>query len=206
LPRHRFAGYIHCLVSQHPWPFHPTGEVAHMRRTLCLAACLSLGLVAFIRADTPVDKAAPSSSISQLIEQLADRDYRKRDVAVKALEAFGPKVLPDLRKAKTHADPEVRRRLDDLIPALEMVATLTPKRVTAKFNKKPVKEILDEITKQTGYKMEFWGGGSEQQLYSFDFNNVCFWEAIDQITEKTGLVLQHGYGDDRLRFNSQDSV
>ena len=54
--------------------------------------------------------------------------------------------MPDLRKAKTHADPEVRRRLDDLIPVLEMMATLTPKRVTAKFNKKPVKEILDEIS------------------------------------------------------------
>ena len=44
------------------------------------------------------------------------------DQAARQLEALGPKVLPGLRKARVNADPEVRRRLDDLIPALETSA------------------------------------------------------------------------------------
>jgi hypothetical protein len=163
------------------------------------------------KADAPpapvvVEKPLPLAEIRKLIEQLGDSEFRKRDAASKALVLFGPRVLPELKQARENAEPEVRRRLDDMIPNLELAATLAPKLINLSVTKKPAKFILDEITKQTGYKMEFFAGGNEQQVYDFNLTNATFWEALDKVCNETGMILQHGYGDDRLRFNYQDSV
>jgi hypothetical protein len=174
-----------------------------MRRAAILALCVVGTVVAAGRGDTTATRPNLLPAAEQLIQQLGEKDYRKRDAAMKALEALGAPALPALRKARDSKDPEVRRRLDDLIPALETAVILTPKRVSLKMTKKPAKDILDEISKQTGYKLEMWNGGNngEQPLYSFQFDNLPFWDALDEVCAATGLVIQSGYyGDDRLRF------
>src|SRR5213078_4088462 len=75
-------------------------------------------------APAVVEKPIPPAIIEKLVEQLGDRDFHKRDQAARQLETLGPRALPELRKARVNADPEVRRRLDDLIPALETSAVI----------------------------------------------------------------------------------
>ncbi len=115
------------------------------------------------------------------------------------LQAQGTAALPALRKAINHPELEIRRRVVELIPTLEMLAVLAPRRVTLKASDKSLQDLFAEITKQTGMKVEFWTN-KPQQTYSFDFRNVTFWEAIDRIAQDASLLVQHGYGDERVRL------
>ena len=180
-------------------------EISPMRKLVYIVVLAGLILVPFLQGEEKTTPAPAPPKIDSLIEQLGDRTHSRRELASKTLEAMGPNILPELRKARPNADPEIRRRLDDLIPTLETVAILTPKRITFKITKKPMKDIGEEITKQTGYKLTFYSGG-EQQLYSFQFENATFWEVIDKVCETTGMTIQHGYGDDQVRLNFADSI
>jgi hypothetical protein len=170
-------------------------------RTL-LAVLLSVLVVTAAKAQSSSEqKPAPPAdrALQQLVEQLGDPDYRKRDIAADLLKAEGVKALPVLRAALKDPDAEVRRRLMELIPSIETAAILAPKRVTLSVKDKPLKQIFDELTKQTAYKFEFHQNNPSAK-YSFDFDNVTYWEALEQITKKTGQELQQGYGDDIVRF------
>lgn len=173
-----------------------------MFRTLWLTALLGLAPLAAAGAQTTADPPTPPG-LDRLVEQLGDADYRKRDLAIQQLAAHGLKALPALKAALNHPDAEVRRRIHDLIPALETAAVLAPRRVTLKIGDRPLKEVFDALEKQTSYKVEFWGGDA-RKTYSFDFNDVPFWQALDAICSATGMVLQQGYGDDRIRLQHQE--
>ena len=149
--------------------------------------------------------APPSDhALEKLVEQLGDNDYRVRDEASRALKEIGAKALPSLRKALTHPDAEVRRRANELLPALETAALLAPKRVTLKTVNKPIKDAFDELIRQTGYHVEY-NLNDPNKLYSFDLQDVSFWEAVDKLSRSSGLMLQQGYGDDHVRLYPQDA-
>src|SRR5262249_8732909 len=93
---------------------------------------------------SPAAEAEILPAAEKLIEQLGASDFRQRDAAAKALEAMGPKALGGLRKAREHSDPEVQRRVEALLPAIETAALLTPKRVTVHLKKRTVRQIVDE--------------------------------------------------------------
>jgi hypothetical protein len=172
-----------------------------VRKSTLLAAVLGLSVAARVGGEAP-PPAAPSPAVRALIEQLGDADYRKRDEAVRRLEAEGPVAVPALRKVLGHPDAEVRRRVREMIPAIETAAILTPRRLTLKVANKPLRAVFDEFTKQTGYKIEFWTN-NPGQLYSFDFAGLTFWEALDRVCQTAGLVLQQNYGDERILLQQQ---
>ncbi len=163
-----------------------------------LAVLLVLGLAPLARGDEPT---APA--VARLIEQLGDKDFRKRDDAARALEARGAEALPELREALRHADAEVRRRAAELVPALEAASVVAPKRVRLNVSNKPLREVFAEITKQTGHKITY-GGAEEQQPFSFDLDNLTFWQAMDRVCQAAGLVVQQSYGDDTVRLAKQN--
>jgi hypothetical protein len=167
-----------------------------VRTTPLLAGILAAGLVAAAGA---ADAPAPEAAVDRLVEQLGSPDFRRRDEAARQLEARGVAALPALRKALNHPDAEVRRRANELIPALETAALLAPKRVTLKASNKPLRAVFDDLEKQTGYKIESWGG-TDRRVFTFEFTDLPFWEALDRICESAGLVLQQGYGDDHIRL------
>jgi hypothetical protein len=190
-----------------------TEEAPAVRCATWLALCVLLSAVGWFPAQSPAPKkpaeknvtnAEPKRTPEQLIDQFADLDFRKRDEAGKALETLGTKALPALRKARDHADPEVQRRVGLILPQLEIAELLAPKRVTLDLKKKTVRQIMDELSKKSGYKIEFFGG-DPQQLYDLKANNLPFWEAFDRLCQSAGLVLQIGYGDNVIRLNQQDS-
>lgn len=160
-------------------------------------------LLPAVWGDAPGEKPRPAPPVEQLIQQLGDTDFRKRDEAGRQLEAMGPAILPALQKAQKHEDPEVRRRAAELMPSLELAALMAPKRVSLDIRRKPIRQVLDEVSRQTGYKIECFVN-NEQQPFDFQIDNQPFWPALDQICTQSGLMLQQGYGDDRLRLHPQE--
>lgn len=184
-----------------------------MRRATWLILCVVAVCVGQLRAQfgglkALTAKPAPAAEISpateKLIEQLGDPDFRQRDAAARELQALGSKAVAALRKAAQHPDAEVQRRAAALLPSIETAALLAPKRVTIHLKKKTVAQIVAELSKQTGYKVEFLNG-NEQRLYDLECDNLPFWEAFDRLCQPAGLVLQIGYGDNILRLNHQES-
>jgi hypothetical protein len=96
----------------------------------------------------------------------------------------------------------VRRRVLDLIPSIETATALSPKRIVLKGGKLSTREVVDALAKQTGYTIDLWGN-VEEKKFDFQWNNVLFWEALDQLCQAAGLAVQPSYGDDRLRLQSQ---
>jgi hypothetical protein len=160
---------------------------------------------------TAAAKPVASPEAEKWIDSLASRDFRTREQATRAIIAIGTPALPALRKARSAQDAEVRQRVDELVTMLERAAALAPKRVTLKMDKKPVKDVLNEIAKQTGFKIPTTDGSfnapAAKALQSFEFKNTPFWEALDKVCEKYGLILQHqqGNADPTMRLAFQDS-
>jgi hypothetical protein len=152
----------------------------------------------------PAEKPTIDPAIEALANQLADLDFEKREEAAKKLQALAVKALPSLRLLKNHKDPEVRRRVSEMVASVESAHLLQPKRLTLKFERKTAKEILDAIAKETGFKIDAFGPLKDDEHFDFDWKDVPFWEAFDQVAQAAGLMLQPSYGDDRLRVQAQD--
>src|SRR5437899_6627299 len=101
-----------------------------MRRLIRPAVFLGIGIAPLLWAAAPEKTSSRSPPIASLIEQLGDKDFQRREAASRALAALGAEALPALQKNRSHPDPEIRRRLEELIPPLERTLTLAPKRVT----------------------------------------------------------------------------
>jgi hypothetical protein len=178
-----------------------------VHKHLMMTAVLSLAVVVRGVAAPPAGKVAPAPAtpaLERLIELLGDSDFRKRDEATRLLEAEGIKAVPALKKALTHTDAEVRRRARDLVPQLELAAFVAPRSVTLRMTDKPLRAIFDEMTRQTGYKIEFWTQPDRaNQVFRCDFKDVPFWQALDRICRDANLVVQQSYGDERVVLQSQ---
>jgi hypothetical protein len=120
-----------------------------MCRIVAVAALL-VGIPSF----GPSQEPAPAKPIEQLIEQLSSQDFKVREAAAREIETLGPQALPGLRKAKDHPDLEVRRRIREWIPKLEMQAFLAPKRVNLDVKDQPLEKVVTELARQTGYQLE----------------------------------------------------
>jgi hypothetical protein len=140
-----------------------------------------------------------------LIRQLGADDFLLREQAARALHAQGLEVIPHLRKGLNNPDPEVRRLLQELIPELETAAVLSPKRVTLDMQNKTLREVCDEITRQSGYKIQFWGRNTTD-LMSLRLTNATFWEAMDAFCAATNMSVQQSYNDEQVRLGQNQQV
>src|SRR5262249_15720214 len=109
-----------------------------------------------------------------------------------------------MRKALlTTENPEVQQRLSVLVRKMDRERLVEPKRVTLNMKDKTAKELFDEISKQTGYRIEF-GGGGQGNKHSFEFNNTPVWRAVDAVASATGFSVYAEYDDDTLRVYNND--
>lgn len=67
----------------------------------------------------PCNAASDNESIERLIEQLGNTNFKDREAATKKLRKIGKPALPVLRKARASDDLEIRRRVDELIAAID---------------------------------------------------------------------------------------
>jgi hypothetical protein len=158
--------------------------------------------------ETPIDPAT-----LKLVEALGSESYREREKAGKDLEAKGDKALPDLRRALAATDsPEITRRLTTIVRRMDHDRLVSPKYVTMSLKDKTAKAALDEISKQTGYRIQFNnnggglpGGGAEPK-FSFEFDKTSFWQAIDKVADQAGLGVYAEYDDEIVRVNSNQDA
>ena len=129
-----------------------------------------------------------------------------REQSGRDLARLGEKALPQMRKALLAADsPEVQRRLAVLVRKIDHDRLVAPTRVTLDAKDKTPKELFDAIAKQTGYKIEYAGGGPETK-HSLDFKNASFWQAVDAVANLAGCNVYAEYDDDTIRVYSQDTI
>src|SRR5437660_11991912 len=91
-----------------------------LRRSLAAALCLSAGLLTLFGRDAtgqPNPPAGPAD-LDQLIRQLGDPAYPKREEASRRLTDLGESALPALRAAMKSPDPEIRRRAEAIVHTL----------------------------------------------------------------------------------------
>jgi hypothetical protein len=158
-------------------------------------------------APSPLVAEKSDPEIAKLIKDIGDEDYRTREKAGRLLAAIGEKALPQMRAALRATDsPEVQRRLAVMVRKMDTERLVAPKRVTIAKKQMTVKAAVDEIAKQSGYRIEF-SGGSNDQKFPFEFDDVPFWVALDRIASAAGCVVYtEDYGDHTIRVYNQDSM
>jgi hypothetical protein len=158
-------------------------------------------------APSPLMTEKSDPSIAKLINDIGDEDYRTREKAGRALDALGEKALSQMRAAlRASESPEVQRRLAVLIRKIDTERLVAPKRITIAKKAMTAKAAVDEIAKQTGYRIEF-SGGSNDEKHTFEFENVPFWVALDRVASAAGCVVYtEDYGDNMIRIYNQDAL
>jgi hypothetical protein len=111
-----------------------------------------------------------------------------------------------MRKAMLATEnPEVQRRLAVLVRKMDRDRLVEPKRVTLDVKDQSAKQIFEQIAKQTGYKIEFGGGGPDTK-HSFEFTNAPFWQVVDAVANAAGYTVYAEYDDETIRVYNQDST
>jgi len=159
-------------------------------------------------AEKPADKPVIDPAIQKLVDQLADLDFHTRDAAARKLEAMGTKVIPALRAARKHSDPEVRRRAAELLDPIESATLFAPKRITLQVEKKTAADAIAEIAKASGYPIDIMPGavppgGKAEEKFTFQWKDVPFWQAVDDVCRAGGFTVYQNFGDTRLHLQAQ---
>jgi len=160
-------------------------------------------------APMPLVAVKSDAAIAQLIKDLGDEDYRTREKAGRDLVALGEKALPQMRAALRETEsPEVQRRLAVMIRGMDTARLVEPKRVTLAKKEMTAKQAIDEISRQTGYKIDYSGGGpNTDEKYTFEFEKTPFWVAVDKVANAAGCVVYcEDYGDNNIRVYNQDAM
>ena len=126
------------------------------------------------------EKKTDKPTVEQLIEKLGDADFQVRKEAAQQIEALGVEALPALLKARDHKDAEIRRKVNEWIPALEKAAVVLPKKVSIDIDNRPIREAILQLEQQTGYKIIVPKDSErDKQLHTIKLEKVPFWEAFD---------------------------
>src|SRR5690606_4081242 len=88
---------------------------------------------------------------------------------------------------------EVRTRVTSVLVRLEEHRLLGSTKVTIQAENVHPRQIVAELARQAGVKIEYWPedpwehGGAPAGDVSIDIQDVPFWEAIQKVTDLTGL-------------------
>jgi hypothetical protein len=156
--------------------------------TLVLAVCSG--------APAQPAEEAGKGQIAEIVARLGSSSYAIREKAYKEIEALGPTAIDALRGAKRSTDAEANRRIDALIHRCEeQILTkqiLAPKEIHVKLNEIPVQQAIAEVAKLSGYAILFQGDALPfaSKKITLDTGKTTFWQALDQLCEKAGLMEQ----------------
>ncbi|HSQ54447.1 MAG TPA: hypothetical protein VLM40_01780, partial [Gemmata sp.] len=179
-----------------------------------VVALLIAGSVGAQQKPAAIGKAAPTATpakaadgkVAQLIADLGSDDYQVREKAGRELAAIGEQALPAMRTALFATEsPEVQRRLSVLVRKMDRDRLVAPKLVTLASKDKNVKDVLDELSKQTGYRIEYNGGPGDAKQ-DFNFDKTPFWIAIDKVATAAGCVVYSDYDDETIRIYKQGTM
>lgn len=130
-----------------------------------------------------------SSQVRKLVRQLDADAQADRDAAEKALVELGPKALDYLPRITSRTPAEVKVRLGRVTRELEdalVKSTTKPTRVTLK-GKMPLQAALAALEEQSGNRVV--NVGDRDVEVEVDFEDVTYWEAVDQVLDQAGITL-----------------
>ena len=154
-----------------------------MLGTMLLAGCVLLGQVA-AESDREL-----SAQVRRLVRQLDSRVLAERDTAERTLIELGPDVLEKLPRITTRTPAEVKERLGRVIRAVEKaVAEAVGKssRVTLQ-GEMSLAEAMKSLQQQTGNVVI--GHEDREAMIKADFDDVPYWEALDQVLDQAQLTV-----------------
>jgi len=136
------------------------------------------------------------------VRQLDANDLARRQAAEAALVEMGPKILDVLPPITSRTPPEIKNRLPRIIGLLQeqaAEAATEASRVTLESQTLPLSRIVALLKEQTGNQLiDFrgrWGQGADDVGVEVDFDDLPFWEALDQVLDRAGLTLYHYAGE-----------
>jgi hypothetical protein len=151
---------------------------------------LELGWVPATRA-----VRADGDRIARLISRLASPKFGERRRACRELDAIGEPALDALRKARGDADLETCRLAKELVARIERrldaAAVLAPTRVRLVCKDMPVRDAVAELAKKAKIEILIDPASQAklaQRKVTLDTGEVTFWEALDALCQKAGLV------------------
>lgn len=144
-------------------------------------------------------QALPDREMAPLIAALGDERFDKRQEAESRIKGMGPAALPALKAALSNPDPEIRRRAGELHAILEQSVRLAPRLVNLREGESPLKDVLKDLSTQTGYAIETWPNLQEKPV-RLETGRMPLLQALDLVGRQAGCVIQQGFGDDRLRL------
>jgi hypothetical protein len=159
-------------------------------RTMIIGLLLAVGLY----ADTDKPKPASAEAVARLIAQLGSREFAAREKAMRSLEEIGEPALELLRKAMASPDVEVRHRSTQLVRQIEQrvetTSVLTPTRLRLVCKDMPLPAAVEELARKAGVPIKLQGDREKlaQRKITLDTGETSFWNALDQLCRKAGLV------------------
>src|SRR5258706_2543284 len=128
---------------------------------------------------------AQDGAVRELIRQLEDDNVEARDRAQKQLAAAGEDALPALRDVAEAASSsgELKLRAAAAIREIELGAKIAkvykePKKLTLKASDTMLREILDEIARQTGVTIDATAVDGAAKV-TFDVKEASLMEVLD---------------------------
>lgn len=129
---------------------------------------------------------------AEQVDQLGHPSFRVRERAERELARLakvkGSPVPSLLRAARTHPNAEVRARVAVLVGRIDEDAFLQPSRVTLNLDHVPIKNVLKQLSRQTGNPIVLQSGGTES-LVNLSMKDVTFWQAFDRLALETGGTI-----------------
>jgi hypothetical protein len=141
---------------------------------------------------SPVAQSELQRKVARFVAQLDAEKRSVRSAALESLLALGPSVLPLLPDERSLASPAAREAVGEIRARLEResaLASLGPSRVTLR-GRFPLREILNRLTAQTGNRFDTLeiGPALLGREINVDYEARTFWSAIDELSQRTGLV------------------
>ena len=98
---------------------------------------------------------AGPAQIQALITQLGSKSFSWRESAMRTLDALGLPCLAELKKAAHGNDPEVRRRAEILVEAIERrqqsARLLAPLKLHLKLDDVPLEQAVSALAAKSGF-------------------------------------------------------
>jgi hypothetical protein len=195
-----------------------------------------LVLLAFALAAAPVaapfaaPSTAPSTSaagqvspetekrVRELVRQLSDDQWRKRNTAEKELVGLGPDVESLLRElAREVSEPEASARLKVVIAELAGRRWTGPTLVTLRLKDAPPRQVFEELFRQAGAEFSVHPvelldpiapprGFDVPAVVSVDYDRTPFWAALKDVCNKTGMNARNVYDRHRITLTREPGM
>jgi hypothetical protein len=171
-------------------------------------------------ATSPVSNVALETEkrVRELVRQLSDDQWKKRNTAEKELIALGPDVEALLRDiARDATEPETSGRLKTVIAELASRRWTGPTLVTLRLKDAPPRQVFEEIFRQAGAEFTLHPldllepnaaprGFEIPAVVSVDYDRTPFWAALKDVCNKSGMNARNVYDRHRITLTREPGM